>query len=116
MPRWSDIKKIVNAFGRGLFYGGERYEGDTLNGNRHGNGIVYDIFDALKYEGHLENNLYHGKGKTFYDTGSILYDGEWYNGYRHGIGTLYNQCGYETSSGYWVMGRLDEYREVCETP
>ena len=55
------------------------YEGEFLDGKRHGKGKEYDHY-GLRYEGEYLNGKRHGKGKEFAGDGSILFEGEYLNG------------------------------------
>ena len=65
---------------------GNRYEGDTVNGELHGVGR-YDWVDGSSYEGDFKNGEVHGEGTMQYVDGST-YTGTFNRGTRHGYGTL----------------------------
>ena len=65
------------------------YEGQWVNGLRHGQGKNYRN-GQLIYEGHWDYDTRNGEGK-YYDNGQLDYDGEWQNDLRHGKGNdFYN--------------------------
>ena len=54
-----------------------KYEGDYLNGQRHGKGKEYYNNDALLYEGEYLYEQKYGKGKEYYNSGEIFFEGEY---------------------------------------
>jgi hypothetical protein len=46
-------------------------------------GIRYK-YDIDRYEGEYLNGKKHGKGKEYYSSGEIKFEGEYLNGKRHG--------------------------------
>ncbi|CAD8183258.1 unnamed protein product [Paramecium octaurelia] len=66
------------------FPNGAIYEGQLLEGKRHGKGI-YTWKDGTKYEGQFENDKINGFGIMEY-TDSRKYKGEWVNGEMEGFG------------------------------
>ena len=87
-------------------YGRLIYEGEYLNGKRHGKGKEYkldyryvyvreaeadgieDIY-YLYYEGEYLNGQICGKGKEYNSNRHLIYEGEFLNGKRHGKGKEY---------------------------
>ena len=61
-----------------------KYEGEYLNGKRHGKGKEYSKYKSLRYEGEFRNGKYHGQGKLFDEYFGILgkakYEGEFRDG------------------------------------
>ncbi|CAK73287.1 unnamed protein product (macronuclear) [Paramecium tetraurelia] len=71
---------------------GSRYEGQKLNGMRHGQGTFFYQDNGGVYEGQWFENKMHGQGSTlFYASGKPAYEGEWLNDKFQGSGTLYNE-------------------------
>ena len=66
------------------------YEGEYLNGKRHGKGKEFNSYDGLIYEGEYLNGKRHGKGKEFV-RGYLTYEGEYLNGKRNGKGKEYEE-------------------------
>ena len=66
------------------------YEGEYLNGKRHGKGKEFNSYDGLIYEGEYLNGKRHGKGKEFV-RGYLTYEGEYLNGKRNGKGKEYQE-------------------------
>ena len=62
------------------------YEGDLLNGKRHGKGkFIYD--SGAVYEGDYVNDKKHGKGKYTWESGDV-YEGDFVNDEKTGKGKL----------------------------
>jgi len=59
------------------------YQGDILNGLKHGFGIL--LFGGNRYEGEFHNNMRHGTGVEFFKNGDI-YMGNFLNDNPHGKG------------------------------
>eukprot|EP00598_Pedospumella_elongata_P002417 CAMPEP_0184978546 /NCGR_PEP_ID=MMETSP1098-20130426/9003_1 /TAXON_ID=89044 /ORGANISM="Spumella elongata, Strain CCAP 955/1" /LENGTH=211 /DNA_ID=CAMNT_0027501695 /DNA_START=9 /DNA_END=644 /DNA_ORIENTATION=+ len=70
---------------------GTIYEGDLVNGKRHGYGKSTTA-EGTVYEGDWENDLPHGNGSTVFANGSV-YTGEFRAGKRWGDGTLVDAQG-----------------------
>ena len=71
------------------------FEGEYLNGKRHGKGREYDTDNTpiLKFEGQYLNGKKNGKGRTYYYNGELEFDGEYLNGMKHGICKEYDSSG-----------------------
>jgi hypothetical protein len=97
----------------------ERYEGEFMDGKRHGKGTQF-YKDGSKYEGNWSKNLWHGLG-TWSWTGdlantqakmpqSIVYVGSFIEGKRHGQGketTYYPVCDCSAwKDGTWRDGKF----------
>ena len=111
----NEIIKLKNGNGKVKDYyrdGTLFFEGEYLNGKRHGickeyydngkveieveyknglkNGKVKEYYynGKVEFEGEYKNGLRNGKGKEFYNDniGAIKYDGEYLNGLKHGKG------------------------------
>jgi hypothetical protein len=93
-----------------LYDNGDRYEGDLLNGLRHGYGI-YIWADGHKYAGEWLNNYRHGYG-TFVAFNStfmmsncpncVEYHGEWKHDVKDGQGSCFDQYGKSIYDGQFV--------------
>ena len=80
--------------GRGKIYNKDYYlefDGEFLNGKRNGKGKEYD-YDTLKFDGEYLNRKRHGKGKEYNYNGRLRFEGEYLNG-KEWIGTRYNYNG-----------------------
>ena len=91
---------------------GDRYEGEYLNGDRHGFG-TYFYANGNKYSGEYKNDSPNGKGTMIFSSGA-KYIGEVKNGKRHGSGTYFYPDG-ERLTGIWnenVYVDAKNYRKV----
>ncbi|XP_031774710.1 radial spoke head 10 homolog B-like isoform X11 [Apis florea] len=108
------------------------YEGDFINGYRHGRGMMVDGENRYMYTGQWYKGLRHGKGYARYeDNGSYdgdwvmdkmngiglriypsgaRYVGQWKNGIRDGIGTMVWTNG-NFYRGEWKCGSMHGYGE-----
>ena len=55
------------------------YEGEYLNGKRHGNGKEFCCGDKILYEGEYLNGERNGKGKEYDFNGKLILEGEYLN-------------------------------------
>ena len=96
----NDEAKVIETNNKAtLFYsGGEKYEGEILEGKRHGFG-TYFYQTGDRYTGMWEQNMKHGRGTMFYANEEV-YEGWWNNNLREGVGTLFYQNG-ERYYGEW---------------
>ena len=100
------------------------YEGEYLNGERHGKGKEYYENGRIKFEGEYLNGkrwngigyntrnnkvfeLLNGYGlvKEYYDNNKIKFEGEYLNGERHGKGKEYYENGRIKFEGEYISGR-----------
>ncbi|CAD8063264.1 unnamed protein product [Paramecium sonneborni] len=79
-------EKVIEVYGNG-----SKYEGEKLNGLRHGNGTFFYQDNGGVYEGQWFENKMHGMGTLFYASGKPAYEGQWVNDKFEGKGTLYNE-------------------------
>lgn len=92
------------------FKQGSKYEGEKVNGMRHGKGKFY-YQDGGLYDGEWRENQMSGHGKLFYQSGRIAYDGEWKDDQFTGHGVLYNEypVPLERTFDYTNLDLIDEY-------
>ena len=86
-----NVKKIA------LYKKGGKYEGDFVDGKKHGEGI-YKWADGTKYEGNRKNGIPHGNGTIEYSYKSDILGrcGRWKNGKKDGsFITTYKNCDIE---------------------
>ena len=84
---------------------GDRWEGDVLNGEPCGWGVLYDKDNIRVYEGFCIGNRNECYGRSYYpDIGVIEYEGEWYNGKPWGWGVQYDRTGGVVYDGEWLNG------------
>ena len=82
---------------------GDRWEGDVLNGNPCGWGVLFDKNNERVYEGFRidEKNVCYGR--TYYsDISRVEYVGEWCEGMRWGRGVQYDRNGVVVYDGEWL--------------
>ncbi|KAM3145144.1 hypothetical protein pb186bvf_002819 [Paramecium bursaria] len=82
-----------------IYQDGSRYQGQKVNGMRHGIGVFF-YQDGGFYDGSWDHNHMHGKGIQFnsiiqgtlyYSSGTPAYHGDWFEDKFHGYGILYNE-------------------------
>ena len=92
---------------------GERWEGDVLNREPYGWGVLYDSEGEKKYEGFMIGEAYACYGTRYYsDIQKVEYEGEWFEGKRWGIGVQYDRTGNTVFDGEWVNDQHLEKRVV----
>ena len=84
---------------------GDRWEGDVLNGEPYGWGVLYNKDNIRVYEGFCIGNKNECYGVSYYsDIGVIEYEGEWCDGKRWGHGVQYDRTGIVVYDGEWLNG------------
>ena len=79
---------------------GERWEGDVLNDQPYGWGVLYDSEGEKVYEGFMIGEAYACYGTRYYsDIQKVDYKGEWCEGKRWGRGTQYDRNGKTVHDG-----------------
>ena len=78
---------------------GSVYEGQKLNGLRHGKGTFY-YSDGGMYSGDWFEGSMEGYGSLFYASGVKAYEGEWKADRFHGKGVVYNETPTQLSGGF----------------
>ena len=92
---------------------GERWEGDSLNGNPFGYGCIYNSENQIIYSGFIFEGLKVCYGTELYgDVSLVEYEGEFYNGMRYGNGKLYNKKNELIYEGEWYMNNPLETSSV----
>ena len=93
---------------------GDRWEGDVLNGNPCGWGVVYDKDNQMMYEGFRMGDVNTCYGRKYYsDISRVEYEGEWCEGLRWGRGVLFDRNGVVVYDGEWLKGdRLEKVAEI----
>ena len=82
---------------------GERWEGDVLNNQPYGWGVLYDSENRMVYEGFRIGDVNVCYGTQYYsDIGVIEYAGEWFEGKRWGRGVQYDRTGNTMFDGEWL--------------
>ena len=92
---------------------GERWEGDVLNDEPFGYGVLYDKEGEKAYEGFRIGEVNVCYGIQYYsDIQKVEYEGEWCNGKRWGKGTQYDRNGNTVFDGEWMNDKIMETRVV----
>lgn len=82
---------------------GDRWEGDVLNDEPFGWGVMYDKEGRKVYEGFRLGGVAACYGRKYYaDISRVEYDGEWCGGRRWGRGIQYDRNGAVVYEGEWV--------------
>ena len=92
---------------------GDRWEGDVLNDEPFGWGVLYDSEGRMVYEGFRMGEVNVCYGRSYYsDVSQIEYEGEIYEGMRWGRGIHYDRSGSAIYDGEWIMNSsvLEEER------
>lgn len=90
---------------------GDRWEGDVLNDEPFGWGVLYDRNNSRVYEGFRIGNVNVCYGYLYYSGMSqIEYEGEWCDGMRWGRGVQYDRYGSIVYDGEWLG---DEHLEIA---
>jgi len=110
----SGVYKIIEKNGNGKEYELDTniliFNGEYLNGKRHGIGIEFYDNGELKFEGKYLNGKRHGIGKEYDDNGEIVFEGEYLNGKRWNGKVYSNDDDYlefELKNG---CGKIKEYK------
>ena len=82
---------------------GERWEGDVLNNQPYGWGVLYDSENRMAYEGFRIGELSVCYGTRYYsDIQKVEYEGGWFEGKRWGRGIQYDRNGTIVLDGEWM--------------
>ena len=66
------------------------FEGDYLNGKKHGHGKELYLNGDIKFEGEYLNGRRNGKGKEYDNENKLIFEGNYLQGLRHGFGRVYD--------------------------
>ena len=98
-----DVKGIEQAKVLDLSDDGERWEGDVLNNQPYGWGVLYDSENRMVYEGFRIGEVNVCYAIRYYsDVGVIEYKGEICGGKRWGRGIQYDRNGKTVFDGEWM--------------
>ena len=90
---------------------GERWEGDVLNNQPYGWGVLYDSENRMVYEGFRIGEVNVCYGRSYYpDVGVIEYEGMIFEGKRWGRGVQYSKQGVVMRDGEWMNNEPAEMR------
>ena len=108
-----DVKGVKTNEVLDLSDDGERWEGNVLNNQPYGWGVVYDSENRMMYEGFRVGEVNVCYGTRYYaDIGVIEYEGEWCEGKRWGRGVQHDRKGAVQYDGEWVKDEHAEKRVV----
>ena len=75
--------------GRGVMsWSGGLYDGEFLNGLKHGQGTFTDRVFGTTYTGSFKDGLRHGQGREKIWRGGATYEGEWHKNKKDGYGVV----------------------------
>ena len=77
------------------------FEGNTLNGNLDGHGIIYYENDNKSFEGEFLKGQFNGKAISYYENGNKSFEGEFKNDSYNGQGIKYYANGNKSFEGYF---------------
>ena len=98
-----EVKGIEHAQVLDLSDDGERWEGDVLNNEPYGWGVLYDSENRRVYEGFRLKEVNVCYGRSYYsDIQKVEYEGEWCEGKRWGRGVQYYRSGSLLFDGEWM--------------
>ena len=98
-----DVSGIEHSQVLDLNDDGERWEGDVLNNEPYGWGVLYDSENRRVFEGFRIGDVNVCYGTRYYsDLEMIEYEGEWYEGKRWGRGVQYDRNGKTLYDGEWM--------------
>ena len=101
-----DMKGIEHNVVLDMKEKGERWEGDVLNDQPYGWGVLYDSENRMVYEGFRIGEVNVCYGRSYYpDNQKVEYEGEWCEGNRMGAGVLYDRDEVVIHNGEWVNNR-----------
>ena len=82
---------------------GERWEGDALDNQPYGWGVLYDSENRMAYEGFRIGDVNVCYGTQYYsDIQKVEYEGGWLEGMRWGRGIQYDRNGKTVFDGKWI--------------
>lgn len=98
-----DLRQVSHHRIIDLSIEGDRWEGNVLNDEPFGWGVLYDKNNSRVYEGFRMGDMNVCYGCLYYsDISQIEYDGEWCYGIRWGRGIHYNRYGDIVYDGIWL--------------
>ena len=98
-----DVKGIEHAKVLDLNDDGERWEGDVMNNQPYGWGVLYDSENRRVYEGFRIGGVNVCYGRSYFpDVQKVEYEGEICEGKRWGRGIQYDRNGNAVFDGEWM--------------
>ncbi|CAJ1378162.1 unnamed protein product [Effrenium voratum] len=100
------VASQIEGKGRYIWPDGSKYEGELLRGMRNGEGSYQSQDGKTRYDGQWLDGKRHGNGKLTYSSdGPSFYDGGWQAGQKHGFGKQLWPSG-NCYEGRWKMGKM----------
>ena len=92
---------------------GERWEGDVLDNQPYGWGVLYDSENRMVYEGFRVGDVNVCYGTRYYsDIQKVEYEGGWFDGMRWGQGVQYDRDSKTVFDGEWFKDEPFKRRVV----
>ena len=92
---------------------GERWEGDVLDNQPYGWGVLYDSENRMVYEGFRIGEVNVCYGRSYYtDVGVVEYEGEICEGKRWGRGALFDRNGNTVFEGEWMNNEREMEKRI----
>ena len=92
---------------------GERWEGDVLDNQPYGWGVLYDSENRMVYEGFRIGDVNVCYGRSYYaEIGVMDYEGEICEGKRWGRGALFDRNGNTVFEGEWMNNEREMEKRV----
>jgi len=84
--KYNKVYELLDGNGHVIEYCGDKikFEGNYLNGKKHGKLIEYSDEGKILFEGNYSNGSKYGKGKQYDYYGNLKFDGEYLDGKLHG--------------------------------
>ena len=111
-----DVSGIEHGKVLDLSDDGQRWEGDVLNNQPYGWGVLYDSENRMAYEGFRIGEVNVCYGTRYYsDIQKVEYEGELFEGKRWGRGIQYNRKGEVMFDGEWMYDNPMKKEETVIT-
>ena len=105
-----DVSEVKHKQNLDLNDEGDRWEGDMLNGEPCGWGVLYDKDNHKVYEGFRIGGVNVCYGRSYSDIERIEYEGGICHGMRWGRGVQYDRSGFVVFDGEWMN---DDHLDTC---
>ena len=105
-----DVSEVKHKQILDLSVDGDRWEGDMLNGEPCGWGVLYDKDNHKVYEGFRIGGVNVCYGRSYSDIERIEYEGGICHGMRWGRGVQYDRSGLVVFDGEWMN---DDHLDTC---
>ena len=112
---WNEIDTCELQYGDTIDLSdqGDRWEGNSLNGEPFGFGCIYNSENQLVYHGFIYDGKKVCYGDEFFgDIGLVNYEGSFYKGMRYGYGKLYDKKNELVYEGEWFNNKSIMERSI----